>query len=404
MTSQVVVVGGGLAAIATAHALVGRRCQVVLIEEREPTSAGPASEVECYRPWWPGDEVTTRLATRGVDLLEGLQVEGRGAFAMNRRGHFLLAVEPESATRLRAATGRYAAAGGGPLREHASADWFLPAPSDGVRGVPGGLDLLEGRALLGVLPCLSPQARLGVMVRRAGWVDGRALRRWLGASFRAAGGTVTSDSLSGASVRDGEGWSVSLASGLKLRADGIVLAGPRAAALGRRIGLEVDVVLGTNVTAVLGGAAAFLGSSPPIVSLLNPPGAEEGSPPVIRADGADLRIERFVPGELPVGADGTGLGEAALRRLALALPFLRTHRGPPDRLSIGLTTTGMGSDRRPVAGVLDRRGCYVVTGLASDVGVVLGAVELVAEYLGGTALPAVAAAVAPGRLPLPIDF
>ncbi len=404
MTSQVVVVGSGLAAIATAHSLVGRQCRVVLIEEREPSTAGPASEVECYRPWWPGDDVTTRLATRGVDLLEGLQAESGGAFAMNRRGQFVLAAEPEPAIRLRAAAGRYAAAGGGPLREHASADWFLPAPSDGVRGVPGGLDLLEGRALLGVLPCLSQHARLGVMVRRAGWVDGRALRRWLGAAFRAAGGTVSSDSLSSASFREGEGWTISLASALRLKADGIVLAGSRATALGRRIGLGVDLAPCTRVTAVLAGGATLLGASPPILSLLNPPGAEAGSPPVIRADGADLRIERLVPGELPVGADGTSLSEAALGRLAVALPFLRTHRGPPSRLSIALTNPGMGLDRRPVAGVLDRRGCYVVTGLESDVGVVLGAAELVAEYLGGTTLPPVAAAVAPSRLPLPIDF
>lgn len=404
MASQVVVVGSGLAAIATAHALVGRQCRVVLIEEREPSSPGPGSEVECYRPWWPGDEVTTRLATRGIDLLEGLQALSGGAFGMNRRGQFVLAAEAEPANRLRAAAGRYAAAGGGPLREHASADWFLPAPSDGLRGVPGGLDLLEGRPLRGVLPYLSEQARLGVIVRRAGWVDGRALRRWLGATFRAGGGSGSADSLGGASFQPGQGWTVSLASGLKLKTDSIVLAGSRAAALGRRIGLVVDLVPWTRVTAVLAGAAPLLGAAPPILSLLNGPDAEDGLPPEIRADGPDVRIERLVPGELQVGADGAGLGEAALRRLASVFPFLSTHRGPPDRLTIGLTGVGMGSDRRPVAGVVDRRGCYVLTGLESDVGQVLGAAELVAEYLAGAALPAVAAAVAPGRLPLPIDF
>lgn len=50
---------------------------------------------------------------------------------------------------------------------------------------------------------------------------------------------------------------------------------------------------------------------------------------------------------------------------------------------VGLTGVGIGSDRRPVAGVIDPRGCYVLTGLEPDVGLTLGAAELVAEYFGG---------------------
>lgn len=404
MASQVVVVGSGLAAIATAHSLVGRGCAVVLIEEPEPVAPGSSSEVESYRPWWPGDEVMTRLATRGIDLLDGLQSESAGAFAMNRRGHLLVASEPDTAVRLRTAAGRYAALGGGPLREHSSADWFLPAPGEGVRGVPGGLDLLEGRGLIGALPFLGQQARLGVMVRRAGWVDGRALRRWLLGSFRAGAGTITTDSLRGAACDSTHGWIVSLASGLKLRANGIVLAGTRARALARRIGLELGLTTSTRVTAVLTGSAPLLGGSPPIVTVLNPPDADEGTAPDIRVDGADLRIERLVAAPGPFGADAPAVGESIVQRLAVALPSLRTHRGPPGQLVVGLAGVGIGSDRRPVAGVIDRRGCYVLTGLEPDVGLTLGAAELVAEYFGGNPLPAEATAVAPSRLTLPIDF
>ena len=403
MPSQVVVVGSGLAALATAHSLVGRGCAVVLVEEREPAAAGPSTEVESYRPWWPGDEVMTRLASRGTDLLDGLQAASAGAFDMNRRGHLLVAVELDPAHWLRTAAGRYAAAGDGPLREHASPDWYLPGPSDGVRGVPGGLDLLEGRGLLGAMPFLGPQARLGVMVRRAGWVDGVGLRRWLLGTFKAGGGTVTADSLSGADCHSNEGWVVSLASGLRVKANGIVLAGPRARSLARRIGLDLGLTPCTRVTAHLTGSASLLGTSPPLVTVLNAPDTD-GTAPTIRADGPDLRIEGLLSTELSVGADGLPVVESIFRRLAVALPVLSTHRGPPGRLVVGMSGVGIGSDRRPVAGVVDRRGCYVVTGLEPDVGLTLGASELVAEYFGGKPLPSVAPAVAPGRLTLPVDF
>ena len=336
MASQVVVVGSGLAAIATAQSLVSRGAAVVLIEEREPVTPGPSLEVESYRPWWPGDEVMTRLATRGVDLLEGLHVESGGGFAMNRRGHLLIGSELDPVIRLRTAAGRYAAAGGGPLREHSSTDWYLPAPAEGMRGVPGGLDLLEGRALLGAFPFLGPQARLGVMVRRAGWVDGQGLRRWLLGTFRASGGTVTADSLSGATCDVTQGWVVSLASGLKLRADGIVLAGARARPLARRISLELGLTTSTRVTALLTGSASLLGVSPPIVTVLNAADSDGGTNPDIRVDGADLRIERLVPGVAPSRRRWVG-ARRVHRRAGGARSSLPSHSPGPTREAHGRT-------------------------------------------------------------------
>ena len=344
----------------------------------------------------------TRLASHGTDLLDQLHLAAGGAFDMNRRGQLLVAAEPDTANRLQIAAGRYAASGGGPLREHTSPDWYLPPPLDGVRGVPGGLDLLEGRGLLGAMPFLGPGARLGVMVRRAGWVDGRGLRRWLLGVFRAGGGTSASDSLSGAVRAGTEGWTISLASGLKVRADGIVLAGSRAASLARKIGVDLSLLSGTRFAAVLRGSATLLGTAPPMVTVLNAPESDDGSAPDLRADGADLRIERLVP--RAATADGPALASSILGRIAETVPGLTTHRGPPDRLEVSLTAATIGLDRRPLAGVVDRRGCYVVTGLEADVSLTLGAADLVAGYFGHDRLPSVAPAVAPSRLTLPIDF
>lgn len=398
MASQVVVVGQGLAAVATAHALLGRGCSVLLIEEREPVAAGSSSEVESYRPWWPWDEVMTRLASRGTDLLDRLCLDSRGAFDMNRRGQLLVAAEPDIAGRLHIAAGRYAASGGGPLREHTSPDWYLPAPLDGVRGVPGGLDLLEGRGLLAAMPFLGAGARLGVMVRRAGWVDGRALRRWLLGVFRAGGGTSATDSLSGAERAGTEGWTISLASGLKLKTDGIVLAGARAASLALKLDVDLSLLIGTRFVGVLRGSAALLSDGAPMVTVLNALETDDGSSPDLRADGADLRIERLVP--RAAAADGAALAGSILERIAAVVPALATHRGPPDRLEVSLTAATIGRDHRPLAGVVDRRGCYVVTGLEPDVSLTLGAADLVAGYFGRDRLPSVAPAVAPSRVSL----
>ena len=52
---EVVVIGAGIAGIATASALVdGGAGRVALIDEGAPLALTSDKSTECYRNWWPG--------------------------------------------------------------------------------------------------------------------------------------------------------------------------------------------------------------------------------------------------------------------------------------------------------------------------------------------------------------
>lgn len=403
----VLVVGSGLPAAAVARAVAAAGLRVTLVDEREPVRPG-GGEGLWYAPWWPGGEAPiVHLTDAGISRLEAIHQESGEAFRVNRRGRLIVTGRPDTARLLRSLAGRQAALGHGPLREHASADWYLPPPSDGFRGVPDGFDLLEGAGLRAAFPFLDPGMTFGVHVRRAGWVDARALRRWLMGALREAGGQVVSEPVRGIEPTP-DGWQVTTASGARLSGPTLVLAGARVRTLGRQAGFDLPWTDYTRLVGVLaGGERAVPGPCPMIVADLDNwgasgaagelgPDAAWGMPSLLSDGDGALRLEAIVPG-VPAADDLGRLGEALLQRLGRAVSTLRSYRGPPG----GLVTTAyplpLAPDLRPVIGMADRRGGFVVGGVGMTVGLALGAGDLLAAYLAGTPLPRYAPAFVPGR-------
>lgn len=240
----VVICGAGMAGVAVAyHLAVRRRVRgVVLIDAGEPLELTSSRGTEAYRCWWPGpDDAMVRLTSRSVDLLEELSAESGGAFALSRRGYLFLTADPERAGALARAAEEVERLGGGPLRRGGSHE---PSPAEGFAGVPGGADLIDDPAeIRRLVPGVTADAVAMLHVRRAGWLDARALGRWLLARAEAAGvervrGLVEAVDTAGGRVR-----SVRLAGGRTIATDTVVLApGPGLAAAARLLGLELPVV------------------------------------------------------------------------------------------------------------------------------------------------------------------
>ncbi len=403
----VLIVGSGLPAAAVARAVAATGRRVVLVDEREPVRPG-GGEGLWYAPWWPGGEASiVQLTDAGINRLEAVYQESREAFRANRRGRLVVTGRPETARLLRSMAGRQAALGLGPLREHNSTDWYLPSPADGFRGVPDGFDLLEGAGLRAAFPFLDPGMTLGVHVRRAGWVDARALRRWLLGALRDAGGGVVSEPVRGIEPA-ADGWQVTTASGARLSGATLVLAGARVRSLGRQAGFEIPWTDYTRLVGVLdGGGRAIPAPCPMVAADVGDwgdagaggelgPDAAWGMPSLLADGDGALRLEAVVPG-VPATDELGRLGEALLRRLGRAVTSLPGYRGTPG----GLVTAGypmpLAPDLRPVIGMADRRGGFVVSGASMTVGLVLGAADLLAAYLAGAPLPDYAPAFVPGR-------
>ncbi|HKW48193.1 MAG TPA: FAD-dependent oxidoreductase, partial [Gemmatimonadaceae bacterium] len=142
----VIVVGAGIAGIATAYHLAVRHHirRVVLIDEREPLTLTSDKGTQAYRNWWPGpDSTMLRYMTRSIDILEEIAEESANGYRLNRRGYVFVTADDEGVDRLRTTARQVSAFGMGELREHTgNAADYRPAPGEGYAGQPTGADLL----------------------------------------------------------------------------------------------------------------------------------------------------------------------------------------------------------------------------------------------------------------------
>src|SRR5947209_458551 len=174
-TSEIVVIGAGLAGVALTYHLTTRHNirRVVLVDEREPLTLTSDKGTQAYRNWWPGpDDTMLRYMTRSIDILEEMAVESANIFRLNRRGYVFVTAEEEGVTRLRATAREVSAFGMGPLREHngRSSDYH-PASPEGYAGLLDGADLLDADGARRAFPGLARDVRAALHVRRAGWLN-----------------------------------------------------------------------------------------------------------------------------------------------------------------------------------------------------------------------------------------
>jgi len=387
---EVVIVGAGLVGAAVAYQMAIRqeRARLILIADRDPARDQGPPELDVYSIWWPGpDDTMLRLVSRSIDLLEGVSDLSNGSIGMNRRGQLLVTTRSDGLSALRVAAGRMAGLGFGPLREHVKIDWYLPSPITGFRGVPDGFDLFErAAAARASYPFLAAEIAGALHVRRAGWVDGVALRRWLMIEARSLGVEVVHDTAVAIQAADDRGPRVALASGATWEAAAVVACPERRMrATLNLLGTPLPLWDAPRVQARLAaGADRILPDAAPVVTGIDRPGGGLHARPT--SDHAILGA--WIP-ETPAGsADeiASNAGAGLLGALAELVPAAATHRGPSSALRTESSIQARTADLRPIVGPV-APGVLLNAAHDRPTSSALAAGDLVARYVFGEPLP-----------------
>jgi len=154
LNAEVVVIGAGIAGVATAWALTERGIRdVVILDRRAPLTLTSNRPEANYRTWWPHLQMIA-LATRSLDIVRELIADG-GQIPMDRRG-YLYVSESEAGSQ----------ALGGVVARH---------PATRVSGAVA----LTGAEVHRRWPYLGPKVSGGIFVASAGGLDTVALGRVL---------------------------------------------------------------------------------------------------------------------------------------------------------------------------------------------------------------------------------
>lgn len=418
---DVVICGCGMAGLAAAYHLVVRHgvSRVTLVDELPPLTLTSNKGTEAYRNWWPGPDPTmVRFMNRSIDLLEELAEETANAFHLNRRGYVFVTTREDEVTRLQQSARKTCELGAGPLRVHPGPVPYTPPPAEGFRHLPDGADLItDPRRIRDDFPFLCPDVCGLLHVRRAGWLDSRALGHWLLDQVERHGGEVRRDRLVGARLRSGRVEAVRLASGDELATGALVLApGPRLKEAGAMLGLDLPVACELHGKLTFSDPRGIVPPEAPLMIWNDP--VDLGWSDDERSRMARDPESRFLLGSFPPGVHfrprgGEVLviwtydahsqepvwpprfhpryGEVLLRGLASMIPGLAAYLGELDESELGRVDGGYyckTRENRPLIGPLPVTGAFVL-GALSGFGIMASqaAGELLAAHVTATALP-----------------
>ncbi|HFC09415.1 MAG TPA: FAD-binding oxidoreductase [Chloroflexi bacterium] len=429
---SVVIVGAGIAGVATAYHLAVKRGvrDVLLVDSRPPLSLTSDKSTEAYRNWWPGpDGAMVGLMSRSIDLLEALADAHGNRFLLNRRGYLFLTADPARVEAWRRAAAAAEAFGAGPLREHTTLETYRPAPPRGFHGQPDGADLLLGEAVHRAFPYVSPRAVAALHVRRAGWLSAHTYGTLLLEEARARGVRLVQARYTGAEVRRGRVEAVSLSTGERVPTGALVLAvGPFLRESAAALGVALLVVYERHLKVAFDDRLGAVPRAAPLLIWSDPqrlPWSDDERAVLAADPGAAFLLDEF-PGGVHTRPEGEGgsrmvIGlweynalpletarfpvpddpfypEAVLRGLSTMLPAMRPYLQRLPRPVVDGGYYVKMPDNRPVVGPLAVEGAYVV-GALSGFGIMgsQGAADLLAAHLTGEPLPPYAAAFRPER-------
>lgn len=427
--AEVLVVGAGIAGVSTAWQLAVR-CGVegvVLVDEREPLSLTSARGTEAYRNWWPGpDGAMVALMNRSIDLLEERARTSGNAIGMTRRGYAYLTASRARVEALATEAERVCANGAGPLRSHPGTEPWPPSAADGPEG-PHGADLvLDPDAVRRAFPYVASDAIACLHVRRAGWLDARALGASLLAEARAAGVDVVRGRLVGVETAGGRAAAVRIDPGGRIALGALVLApGPLLGAALAMLGIEIPTSTDLHGKAAFRDERGVVPRDAPLLVWCDPVKLawDEREREELAGEPAGRRLLGRLPPAVHARPRGAGnelvvvwtyeeregspeepprfprrYAEVLLRGLERMVPGAAVYRGGGAHAAVDGGWYCRVPDNRPLLGPLPLENAYACAAL-SGYGVMASqaAAELVAAHVMGSAPPAYASAFHPAR-------
>jgi glycine/D-amino acid oxidase-like deaminating enzyme len=209
-TSDVLVIGAGIAGISAAYHLSVRGVNdITIVDPRPPLTLTSDKSTECYRNWWPNAPMVG-LMNRSIDIFEGLA--GETDFGFNQNGYLFVTAEESTL---------------GAMTEQARDVARLGAEAE----------VLDREGLQLAYPFITGSAIGGVKVPRAGWFRAQDIGAWMLERCRDRGAKLVAGTVTGL-----EPGLVTVDGGSSISAEHVVIAaGPLSESVARLVGLELPL-------------------------------------------------------------------------------------------------------------------------------------------------------------------
>ena len=148
-----IVVGAGIAGIATAHALANANAGcIAVLDNGPPLGLTSDKSTECYRNFWPGpDNAMADFIADSIDLLHKHTLASDNQIQLHQRGYLFATARQQELESLQQQAEKNAGYGGGELRHHppgSSERSYRTSPENGFDISLDGADLITNRKLI----------------------------------------------------------------------------------------------------------------------------------------------------------------------------------------------------------------------------------------------------------------
>ena len=244
---EILVVGAGVAGIATAYYLCKRyeKSSVLLVDSRQPMSFTSAQSGDNYRNWWPHPTMA-EFTNDSIDLMDEFARESSNVFNMTRRGYVLATREDDIDDLVADLHTGYRDATADDIRVHtaASTTGYVAPVSEDWSTAPRGVDVLsDTRLIKNTFPSLSTDIRNILHIRRAGDISGQQMGQYMLGKIKSAGGRRLTGTVRG--IETGHLFLVEVegANGVQRIAADIVVnaAGPFAGHIARMMNIDLPI-------------------------------------------------------------------------------------------------------------------------------------------------------------------
>jgi glycine/D-amino acid oxidase-like deaminating enzyme len=437
---DVVVVGAGIAGIASAWALARAVAgRIALVDQGAPLALTSDKSTECYRNFWPGpDRTMADFVSDSIDLLQHYACESGDQFQLHQRGYLFATGRESEIETLRQQALLNASYGSGPLREHTPAGGsssYRASPASGFVEDLNGADLITDASLIRQqFPYLTHDT-IGVLhVRRCGVLSAQQLGMYLLERARDAGVVFLPAEFASCDTSTGRISSIELKGpdgSRQLHTNALVLAsGPHLKATAVMAGSDLPVVVEKHVKISLADSKVVIPRDAPL-TIWNDP-VDLGWTDEERASLAESPETAYLTDTFPAGVHGRPVGagdqvflywtydcpvsdtptfpiegdphypEILLRGMARMIPGLNTYLDPMPRPYVDGGYYTKVADNRPLIGPLKVPGTFVCSAFSGyGIMAACAAGELVTSHVLGRDLPDYASALLPQRFDNP---
>ena len=417
--ADVIVIGAGIAGVSVAYHLVVEHglARTVLVDPLPPLTLTSDKSTECYRNWWPSQDMVG-LMNRSIDRLEAMATESGNVFGLNRRGYLFVSGDEERFEHMVDDARHISTLGAGPVRRHPGPIPYRDSPGEGFQGGPEGADVLIGpEVVLEHFPYLTPRAVGAIHVRRAGWFSAQQLGAWMLDRSRQHGVSLVGAEMVAIDVSRGRVRSVRLSDGSTIETPVVVAAaGPLSVGVAAMVGVDLPLFSELHLKVAFRDHLGIIPREAPMI-IWSDPQRIEWSPD--ERGGLEAIGRHDLLGEMPVFCHGRPEGgpdspyflalweyhrevlepvwpiaddplypEVVMRGLTTMVPGLSAYLDHLPEATVDGGYYTKTTENRPLIGPAGPEGFHVVAGLSGfGVMVAAGAGDLVARHVTGSDLP-----------------